>query len=202
MPKKMRRGAIRSALSERLREGNIVIIDEFGFDNPKTSAFLSAMSTLGIIDKKTSPKTLIIDSLDNANLILSSRNIKRTKVTNSFGLNIYDIIYHEKLLISKAALDEITALFDPARETGKATEEAPEVVEEKPKAKKAAKPKAEKPAKEAAPVEAAAAEDAPVEVVADAVDVEPTVADAAPAADTAAEPATAEESGEEVTDNG
>src|SRR3954452_24672397 len=93
MPKKMRRGAIRSALSERLREGNIVIIDEFGFDNPKTSAFLSAMSTLGIIDKKTSPKTLIIDSLDNANLILSSRNIKRTKVTNSFGLNIYDIIY-------------------------------------------------------------------------------------------------------------
>jgi large subunit ribosomal protein L4 len=202
MPKKMRRGAIRSALSERLREGNIVIIDEFGFDNPKTSAFLSAMSTLGIIDKKTSPKTLIIDSLDNANLILSSRNIKRTKVTNSFGLNIYDIIYHEKLLISKAALDEITALFDPARETGKATEEAPEVVEEKPKAKKAAKPKAEKPAKEAAPVEAAAAEDAPVEVVADAVDVEPTVAEAAPAADTAAEPATAEESGEEVTDNG
>ena len=43
------------------------------------------------------------------NLILSSRNVEKTKVTNSFGLNIYDIIYHEKLLISKAAVEELSA---------------------------------------------------------------------------------------------
>ena len=178
MPKKMRRGALRSALSERLREGNLIIIDEFGFANPKTSEFLGALGTLGLTDKKATTKTLIIDSLDNANLILSSRNVKKAKVTNSFGLNIYDIIYHEKLLISKAALEELSALLDPKRETGKA-DEVEVVVEEKPKAKKAAKPKAEKAEK----VEAAPVEETPV--------AEEVVADEAPAAETT----------EEATDN-
>jgi len=164
MPKKMRRGALRSALSERLREGNLIIIDGFEFKNPKTSEFLGAMGTLGLADKKTRTKTLIVDSLDNANLILSSRNVEKTKVTNSFGLNIYDIIYHEKLLISKAALEELSALLDPKRETAApgvsetATEKpkvkkevaAPANVEEiaeKPKEKKAAQPKVEKDSK-------------------------------------------------------
>jgi len=172
MPKKMRRGALRSALSERLREGNLIVIEGFEFKNPKTSEFLGAMGTLGLVDKKKSTKTLIVDSLDNANLVLSSRNVQKTKVTNSFGLNIYDIIYHEKLLISKAALEELTALLDPKRETGtetavevveakpKAKKEAvTETVEEKPKAKKEAKPKAERVAK---PKAEEAAKDEPV----------------------------------------
>ena len=171
MPKKMRRGALRSALSEKLREGNLIVIDEFGFKNPKTSEFLGVMGTLGLSDKKTRTKTLIVDSLDNLNLILSSRNVEKTKVTNSFGLNIYDIIYHEKLLISKAALDELTSLLDPKRESGTAAEA--EVVEAKPKAKKAApaeaseeKPKAKKEAKpkaEKAPKAEAAVEETPAE---------------------------------------
>ena len=151
MPKKMRRGALRSALSERLREGNLIIIDEFGFKNPKTSEFLGAMGTLGLSDKKTRTKTLIVDSLDNLNLVLSSRNVEKTKVTNSFGLNIYDIIYHEKLLISKAALEELSALLDPKREGGKAEEAVEVKAEAKPKAKKEA----------AAPAEAAVVEDKP-----------------------------------------
>lgn len=159
MPKKMRRGALRSALSERLREGNLIVIDGFEFANPKTSEFLGAIKTLGLSTSKKPTKTLIIDSLDNLNLILSSRNVEKTKVTNSFGLNIYDIIYHEKLLISKAAVEELTNLLDPKREGSKAEEV---VVEEKPKAKKEAKPKAEKaPKAEAAAEEAPAVEAAP-----------------------------------------
>ena len=160
MPKKMRRGALRSALSERLREGNLIVIDEFGIANPKTAEFLGVMDTLGLVENKKRAKTLIIDSLDNEYLILSSRNVQKTKVTNSFGLNIYDIIYHEKLLISKAAVEELSSLLDPKRESGKAGEAIVEaVVEEKPKAKRATKPKAEKaPKAEAAP----AVEEAPV----------------------------------------
>jgi large subunit ribosomal protein L4 len=142
MPKKMRRGALRSALSERLREGNLIVVDEFGFKAPKTSEFIGAMGSLGLIDKKTSVKTLIVDSFDNANLVLSSRNVQKTKVTNSFGLNIYDIIYHEKLVISKAAVEELNDLLDPKREGAK---EAPS---EKPKVKKTAEPKAKKEAAE------------------------------------------------------
>ena len=149
MPKKMRRGALRSALSERLREGNVIVVDEFGFKSPRTKDFLEAVGALGLIENRKRAKTLIVDSLDNANLVLSSRNVEKTKVTNSYGLNIYDILYHEKLVISKTAIEELNQLLDPKTENGKAE------VEEKPKAAKTAKPKAE------APAEALAEEAAP-----------------------------------------
>lgn len=142
MPKKMRRGALRSALSERLREGNLIVIDEFGLETPKTKDFIGVIGKLGLTEKDKQAKMLIVDSLDNANLILSSRNIQKTKVTNSFGLNIYDLVYHEKLLISKAAIEELNKLLDPGKEN--AAGETEVVVEEKPKAKRTAKPKAEK----------------------------------------------------------
>ena len=134
MPKKMRRGALRSALSERLREGNLVVIDEFSFSSPKTRDFVSTMSELG-----AAVKTLVVDSLDNANLVLSARNVQKTKVTNSYGLNIYDLLYHEKLFISKAAIEELNRILDPNGEPA-AGESS---VEEKPKAKRVTKPKAE-----------------------------------------------------------
>lgn len=132
MPKKMRRCALRSALSERLREGNLVVIDEFSFASPKTRDFVSTMSQLG-----AATKTLVVDSLDNANLVLSARNVQKTKVTNSYGLNIYDLLYHEKLFISKAAIEELNRILDPG------SEPAEPVIEEKPKAKRTAKPKIE-----------------------------------------------------------
>ncbi len=174
MPKKMRRGALRSALSERLREGNLLIIDEFGFKTAKTKDFLGAIGGLGLQETKKAVKTLIVDSLDNENLILSSRNVEKTKVTNSFGLNIYDIIYHEKLLISKAALEELTSLLDPKREgksddAAEATEAKPKAkkeaaaTEEKPKAKKEAAPKAEKAEKPAKKAKADDVEIAPLD---------------------------------------
>ncbi len=158
MPKKMRRGALRSALSERLREGNLIVIDEFSFAGPKTKDFLGAVVALQLSDdKRKAVKTLIVDSLDNANLILSSRNVEKTKVTNSFGLNIYDILYHEKLLISKSAIAELNELLDPKREGIKEKDEAP-AKEAKAKKKPVAEavigetPTAAKPKKEAAPL--------------------------------------------------
>ncbi len=196
MPKKMRRGALRSALSERLREGNLIVIDEFSFSNPKTKDFVAAIGSLKLSDNGKVVKTLIVDSLDNANLILSSRNVEKTKVTNSFGLNIYDIIYHEKLLISKAAVEELTNLLDPKREGAK-VEDVP-VVEEKPKAKKEAKPKAEKaPKAEAAPVEEVVEEKATEEVTEPTQETEVAAADTAvdetPAANEAPAEAVSEE---------
>ena len=113
MPKKMRRGALRSALSERLREGNVLVLDAMEVEQPKTKAFLDALATLGLTGK-----TLIVDSMENVNLLLASRNVKRTKVVNSYGLNIYDLIYHEKLVISRAAVDELAHMLDPVRTKG------------------------------------------------------------------------------------
>ncbi|HMS09430.1 MAG TPA: 50S ribosomal protein L4 [Pyrinomonadaceae bacterium] len=134
LPKKMRQGALRSALSERLREGNLIVIDEFSFGAPKTKDFISAIEALEIHENLDGAKTLIVDSLDNANLVLSSRNVPKTKVTNSFGLNIYDIVYHEKVLISKAAAEELANLLSPGNEK---VEIAAEPKAKKPRAKKA-----------------------------------------------------------------
>jgi large subunit ribosomal protein L4 len=120
LPKKMRKGALRSALSERLREGNVVVLDGFSLGAPKTRDFVKSLGTLGL-----DGKTLIVDSLDNENLLLAARNLKRAKVVNSFGLNIYDLLYHEKLVISRQAAEELTNLLDPAGSKGaNKTEEA------------------------------------------------------------------------------
>lgn len=108
MPKKMRRGALRSVLSERLREGNLVIVDQLSFDKPKTKDFIAAMGALG-----TNSKTLIVESLENTNLVLSARNVQKIKIVQSRSLNIYDVLYHEKLVLSRAAVEELNQTLDP-----------------------------------------------------------------------------------------
>jgi large subunit ribosomal protein L4 len=118
MPRKMRQGALRSALSERVREGRVTLLDGWSLDKPKTKDFISSLKTLG-----HEGKTLIVDSLDNENLKLSTRNVPSAKVVNSFGLNIYDLLYHEQLIISEAAVKELEQLLGPKTETDNARAE-------------------------------------------------------------------------------
>jgi large subunit ribosomal protein L4 len=102
MPRKMRQGALRSALSERVREGNVFVVDGWGLEKPKTKEFSESLGRLGLTGK-----TLIVDSLDNENLLLSARNMRNTKVVNSFRLNIYDLLYHDHLVLSRDAATEL-----------------------------------------------------------------------------------------------
>lgn len=118
MPKKMRRGALRSALSERVREGNVIIVEGFTLEEAKTKEFIKTLAALGL-----EGKTLIVDSLDNDKLILSARNVQRTKVVGSYGLNIYDLLYHEKLVLSRAAAQELTEMLDPVSRKSEAADE-------------------------------------------------------------------------------
>jgi hypothetical protein len=93
-------------------------------------------------------KTLIVDSLDNENLKLSTRNVQSAKVVNSFGLNIYDLLYHEKLIISEAAIKELEQLLGPKTEVRAADEPVPETTAAASGAAEPVKPKrARKPAK-------------------------------------------------------
>ncbi len=158
MPQKMRHGALRSALSERVREGRVVLVDGWTFDKPMTKEFVTSLKQLGL-----EGKTLIVDSLDNENLKLSTRNVQSAKVVNSFGLNIYDLLYHEKLIISQAAVKEIEQLLGPKTETSGKDEARAEMkaeageTAETPKPKRARKPAA-KTAKPAARAKKEAAE--------------------------------------------
>jgi large subunit ribosomal protein L4 len=140
MPKKMRQGALRSALSERVREGNVSVIEGWSFDQPKTKEFASSLGTLGL-----EGKTLIVDSLDNDNLMLSARNMRRAKVVNSFGLNIYDLLYHDHLVLSRSAAQELEQLLGGHKgEEGSAEPEAAAEAPAKPK--RTRKPKNEEAA--------------------------------------------------------
>ena len=148
MPRKMRQGALRSALSERVREGKVTLVDGWSLDKPKTKDFVDSLRKLG-----HEGKTLIVDSLDNENLILSTRNVQSTKVVNSFALNIYDLLYHERLIISEAAVKELEQLLGPKQEAeAGAAPEPEEKIEaatladaEKPRAKRTRKPAAKTP---------------------------------------------------------
>jgi large subunit ribosomal protein L4 len=145
MPKKMRRGALRSALSERVREGNVIVIAGWRLDKPKTKELIGSLGRLGFGETRT----LIVDSLDNENLMLSARNVQRTKIVNSFGLNIYDLLYHEKLILSRAAAEELEQLLGPKAEAAAAVTETSD--EQPAEAAAPAKPKrTRKPKEEAA----------------------------------------------------
>lgn len=115
MPKKMRRGALRSALSERVREGNLIVIDAFNFNEPKTKVFTGAMKTLGFAGK-----TLLVETGENDNLILSSRNVQGVKIVGSNSLNIYDVVRHEKVVMSRGAAEEVGRLLSLESKKSKA----------------------------------------------------------------------------------
>src|SRR5687767_11757971 len=131
LPRKMKQGALRSALSERLREGNLLVLDEWKLEQPRTKEFISLLGGLEL-----EGKTLIVDSLENTNLMLASRNVKRAKIVNSYGLNIYDLLYHDKLVLTRAAAEELAELLKPESKRAGVAEtpaEAPATEEKKPK---------------------------------------------------------------------
>jgi large subunit ribosomal protein L4 len=101
VPKKVRRGAIRSVLSERLREGGIVIVENFELQSHKTRDFAATLTSLGL-DKRT----LIIDSV-NANLALSSRNLREVTCVSPSSVNVYDLLTHEQLALSRDAASQL-----------------------------------------------------------------------------------------------
>jgi large subunit ribosomal protein L4 len=102
LPKKMKRGALKSALSERLREGNLVVIDDFSLENHKTKTFTTVAKTFGW-DKKT----LIVETEPQSNLVLSSRNIPGVKVAAGGNVNIYDVLFHEQIVFTRAAINAL-----------------------------------------------------------------------------------------------
>jgi len=108
LPKKMRKRAMSSVLSERLREGNLIVIDEWKLEQPKTKELIATLGTL-----KLGGKTLIVDSLKNTNLMLAARNVHTVKVVNSYGVNIYDLVNHQKLVLTPRTVAELTDILKP-----------------------------------------------------------------------------------------
>lgn len=97
VPKKMAAGALRSMLSDKFGSERIIVIDEFKFDKPATKKMAAAIgATFGLA------KALIVDH-DNKNVELSSRNLMKHKFLRTEGVNVYDLVNYEWLVISKKA---------------------------------------------------------------------------------------------------
>jgi large subunit ribosomal protein L4 len=101
VPKKVRRLALKMALSAKLQNNNLLVVDKIELDQIKTKTFAA------IIAKMDAGKALIISDGDNTNLELSARNIPGIKVMPTEGLNVYDILKYDKLLILEASIKGI-----------------------------------------------------------------------------------------------
>lgn len=101
--KKVKQLARKSALTHKALTNNILVLEEFSFDTPKTSKYTELLNNLKLQDKKT----LLILADSNKNVYLSSRNLKRTKVVRACDVNTYDVLGAENLIFSEAAIAEI-----------------------------------------------------------------------------------------------
>ena len=102
-PRKMRRNAIRSVLSEKLREKRLLVADELSLPEPKTRLLVEVLGNLGLPGS-----VLIVDREENRNLMLAARNLPRCKAVSSSHVNVYDLLDHETLVITEAALGGLT----------------------------------------------------------------------------------------------
>lgn len=106
LPKRMIKGALKSALSQKFKEGKVLVVNELKLEQPKTKELIQAIQRLGL-----DSSVLIVDSLKNRNLKLSASNIPQVKVTESRRLNVYDILRYDTLLLSKGAVEELKEVW-------------------------------------------------------------------------------------------
>lgn len=103
-PRKMRVGALKSALSMKLKEGRLLVVEDFSLSEIKTKALAQILTTLQV------PKSsVIVDKADNENLRLSARNLARHQFLPPEGVNVYDLLRHEHLILTKSAVAALEA---------------------------------------------------------------------------------------------
>ncbi len=96
-----------SALSYKVKEGSLQIIEDFSMDSPKTSDFAQILSNLKSNDKKT----LLVVSENNKNVYLSSRNLRGAKVVMATDISTYDLMNSKSVLVSEGALAKIETVL-------------------------------------------------------------------------------------------
>jgi len=101
VPKKVRKLALKMALSSKLNKNELMVLDQLELENIKTSAFVDVLKALKL------ENALFVTESKNENLELSSRNVPDVKVLRSEGLNVYDILKYRKLVLLEPAVKNI-----------------------------------------------------------------------------------------------
>ena len=105
MNKKEKRIALLSALSSKVAESKIVVLDEFKLDEIKTKKFVEVMNNLKV------ENALVVLEGENENVVLSGRNIPSVKVTATNEINTYDVLKYTTLVVTKAAVEKLEEVY-------------------------------------------------------------------------------------------
>ena len=105
--KKVKKLARRSALTYKIKDKEVLIVEDFSFNEPKTKNFIELLGHFDLTDQRT----LLVLSETDENILLSARNIQNAKVINANNLNTYDILHANKLLIAESSIKEIEKIL-------------------------------------------------------------------------------------------
>ena len=105
--KKVKRLARKSALSYMAKDKNIIVLEDFSFDTPKTKSYTDILSNFDLLDNKT----VLVLAESNKNIFLSSRNLKKVKVVLASELNTYTVMNANKLMVMESSINEIEKNF-------------------------------------------------------------------------------------------
>jgi large subunit ribosomal protein L4 len=103
LPKKMQIGALRSALSAKLRDGELRVVSEFAISEPKSKGMRKTLDAL-----EASRTILLVDNSANRNLALASRNLAGVKLVASREVNVYDLLGHQHVLLTEEAAKKLS----------------------------------------------------------------------------------------------
>ncbi|EGL14490.1 MULTISPECIES: 50S ribosomal protein L4 [Paenibacillus] len=102
LPKKVRRLAIKSALSSKVIDNDIIVLDQLQMNAPKTKEFVAILKNLNV-----ERKALVVAASYEDNVALSARNIPGVKFVVADGINVLDVMVHDKLIITKDAVQKV-----------------------------------------------------------------------------------------------
>ena len=105
MNKKEKRIALLSALSSKVADSKVVVLDEFNLDEVKTKKFVEVLNNLKV------SKALVVLEGENKNVVLSGRNVNGAKVSNTSEINTYDVLKYDTLVVTKAAVEKLEEVY-------------------------------------------------------------------------------------------
>jgi len=105
--KKVKRLARKSALSYMAKDKNIIVLEDFSFETPKTKSYSDFLTNFDLLDNKT----VLVLAESNKNIFLSSRNLKNARVVLASELNTYDVMNANKLMVMESSINEIEKNF-------------------------------------------------------------------------------------------
>lgn len=103
MNTKEKKAALKAALSKRVKEGKFLLLSDLAVDEPKTGALAKKVQNIGV-----EGKALIVDSMENTNAVLASRNNPKLQFVDALHVNVYDVVNSRYIVLSQAALQQLT----------------------------------------------------------------------------------------------